>query len=479
MSWWHEKREYSSEKNGSIHCTRWFGRWQVTVGGYGQTTPYTNSMWRRALRRVPRRGVKRVLMLGLGAGGAIPLIRRRCNNPVVTVVEWDPVMVRIAEELGFFSPDARPGILLGDAALVVPELARTFDLIIVDLFRGKKVAPSLTAPQFIDNIARLLARGGYLIVNAFREPETFSCFDKVLSRHAAWRFKYNRLALYRPWGCGRAGDPLPSGYIHFKQSLSYLRGDWGPKARVHLVGGDDCLGVRWWHGPLCFEGYETDVEPRIGSGPRRMIIWQPLTRSDKPRGWHRSFIQMNFRRTGFAEIKNPERYWESWTPHAERHRRRWLRERDYQIEEAPEDEFIAAYRDATQVPRYLRGDFVKMVRRRRALHGADTHLFVARERKTGRIVAGLAVVDTLDALHSTHLISFVHADVASTSAGAGLIDHWFRHCIRHGIRFLNFGVFWTFGDPWSWRGFSKFKSQFGINYIHRPNPLVKFVGKSS
>lgn len=417
-------------------------------------------------------------MLGLGAGGAIPLLRRRFNNSAITVIEWDPVMVRIADELALFSPRERPTILLGDAVELVRNFSERFDLVVMDLFHGKTVMPSIDAVSFIESVARVVAQSGYVIMNAFREPGIFTVFDRFLSCHATWRFRYNRLALYRPWGCGRTGDPLPSGYIHFKQSLSYLRGDWDSKARVHVVGGDDCIGVRWWHGPLCFEGYETDVEPRIEFGPRRMIIWQPLTRSDKPRGWRRSFIQMNFRRTGFAEIKNPERYWESWTPHAERHRRRWLRERDYQIEEASEDEFIEAYRDSTRVPRYLRGDFVKMVRRRRALHGADTYLFVARERKTGHIVAGLAVVDTLDALHSTHLISFVHADAASTSAGTGLIDHWFRHCIRQGIRFLNFGVFWTFGDPWSWRGFSKFKSQFGIHYIHRPNPLVRFVGAS-
>lgn len=478
MSWWYEYREYPSDKNGLIRCRRLFGRWRVTVDGFDQTTSYTNTMWRRALRRVPRQGVKRVLLLGLGAGGAIPLIARRFRNPAVTVMEWDPVMVRIAIELMPSLSRLQLAILRGDATELVPNLQEKFDVVIVDLFRGHRVLPALATSAFVQSIARVATRDGYVMVNAFRQPEIFTVFDQALSRHAMWRFKYNRLALFRPFGCGRAGDPLPSGYIHFKQSFSYLRGDIGAETRTRLIGSNGCLGMRWWHGPLCFEGYETDVEPRIEPGPRRMVIWQPLTRLDKPDGWHRSWLQMNFRRTGFAEIVDTDAYWKTWADHAKRHRRRWLRANSYVITDAPDEAFIKAYRAGTHVPRYLRGDFVKMVERRRAMQRNDTHLFAAHEPKTGQIVAGLAVVDTPDAAHSTHLISFIHPSAAATSVGTGLIDYWFQHCIQQGIRFLNFGVFWTFGDPWSWRGFSRFKSQFGIRYIHRPNPLIRFVGAS-
>ena len=479
MSWWYEHHKYPSEKNGLIQCTRWFGRWEVTAGGCGQTTPYVRALWKKALRRIPeRRSIKQVLSLGLGAGGQLPLLRRRFPGAFITVIEWDPVMIHLARTLRIYTPDERISIKEGDARELVPTLAQTYDLITVDLFRGSDPSPVLVDASFIWALASKLAPRGYLLLNVYQTNAVLPFFDHALSRQATWRYWYNTVALYRPRGCGMVGDPLPDGYTTVKQSPSYVRGDCDPRTRAYLVGSEERWGARWWHGPLCFEGYETDVEPQIEPGPRRMVIWQPLTRLDKPTGWHRSFIQMNFRRTGFAEIKNPERYWESWTPHAQRHRRRWLREQAYEIEEAAEDAFVVAYRDATRVPRYLRGDFIKMVRRRRAFHGADTHLFVVRERKTGRVMAGLAVVDTMDASHSTHLVSFVHPDAISTSASTGLIDHWFQHCIRQGIRFLNFGVFWTFGDPWSWRGFSRFKSQFGIHYIHRPNPLVRFVGAS-
>lgn len=477
MSWFYEHHEYASEKNGLIRCTRLFGQWYVRVGGYDQTTPYIKTMWKRALRRIPRdSSVKQVLLLGLGAGGVIQDIRRRFPHCHITVVEWDPVMIDIAKKLGLFTRDDRVTTIVDDAARVVPTFAPfSFDLIIVDLFRGSEPAPVLATSGFVSALARLLHPRGHLLLNVFKKRELFPLFNQAVSQHASWRYRYNRLALYRSWGNGRTGDPLPAGYQHYKQSLEYLRGDCDPKRSVRIIGKDGYLGMSWQAGPFRFEGYETDVEPQIEPGSRRMVIWQPLTRLDKPRGWHRSFIQMNFRRTGFAEIRDQERYWESWTPHAQRHRRRWLRDTRYAIEEVDLETFVSAYQTVRKLSGFLRREFVKMVRRRFAAHGNAVHLFVARERTTGQIVAGLATVDFPDVSHTHHLISFIHSSVESSSVGTGLIDYWFQHAISAGIRFLNFGVFWSFGDSWSWRGFSKFKSQFGIYYIHRPNPLVRFV----
>src|SRR3989344_5978756 len=155
MGFFWETRTYQSEKNGTIHCRRFFGRWRVTVDGFDETTPYTNRMWKRALRRVSKKsGVKRVLLLGLGAGGAIAYLYRRFRNATITAVEWDPVMITLADELGFFPRERRPRIIQGDAAVLVPELTEKFDLIIVDLFRGRKVDAALSDASFIAGIAR-------------------------------------------------------------------------------------------------------------------------------------------------------------------------------------------------------------------------------------------------------------------------------------------------------------------------------------
>jgi hypothetical protein len=55
------------------------------------------------------------------------------------------------------------------------------------------------------------------------------------------------------------------------------------------------------------------------------------------------------------------------------------------------------------------------------------------------------------------------------------MDEWVQHGVRTGLKYLDFDCFYYKGDPKDWRGFSKFKSQFGIHFIVYPNPLMRFV----
>ena len=477
MKFFYKSREYHSEKNGIIRCQRILGKWWVSVNGIGQTTPYVKAVWKKALRRLPKKkSVKKVLLLGLGAGGQIGLIYHRFPYCRITAVEWDPIMVKIGEELNFLKSFKRPLIIIDDALNILPRLQEKFDLILVDLFSGQEPAPILYSRPFIESVRDKLESDGYLLINAFRNPELLEIFDRILSRISSWRFSKNKLALFCHRGRGVMGDPLPSGYVPYKQSSVYLSGSHSRK--TSLVGQEGCLGLRWHFGPLWFEGYESDKEPNLSLfNAFRIIIWQPLTRLDKPALWRRSWLQMNLRRTGFAEIKNPDAYWENWTSHAKRHRKKWLSEKRYIIEEGEIEEFCAAYRQTPKLP-FLKRVFIKLIKQRKMINGDSVHFFLARDELNGKIIAGLAVLDLPDIAHSNHLISFIHSQAKDSSLGVGLIDYWFKYAIANSLRFLNFGVFWTPSEPKSWKGFSRFKSQFGIYLIHRPFPLIRFVGRN-
>lgn len=477
MSFLYEKRSYTSEKNGLIRCVRILGNWNVSVGGYSQTNLYTNQMWKKAIRRIPKtNSIKKVLVLGLGAGGMIHILRSRYQKCEITAIEWDPVMVQIAKDLHLYSKNP-PRIIIGDAIEESKKLTERFDLILVDLFLGPKVANAVHEQTFVKTQAELLEPDGYLIVNAFREPHIFSYFTPFLSCHATWRFSYNNLALYSHFGRGNPGDPLPPDYIPHRQSQEYLRVGRISFIPRKLVGEKGCYGTRRHVGPIILELYETDYEPPILAGPMRIIVWQPLSRKDAPMHWHRSVVRINSPRMGFAHISNPELYWESWTNHAKRHRKKWLRSQLYTIEETQDlERFLASYKNLPKL-RMLKGEFTRLVQRRKQTQPDLTHLFVATD-NNGSIVAGLAVLDTPEISHSNHLTSFIFPCAESTSVGTGLVDYWFQHAISKHIAFLNFGVFWTPGSPSSWKGFSSFKSQFGIFFIQKPRPLVRFVGYS-
>src|SRR3989338_2034256 len=80
------QKSISSEKNGKIMVLSTFGKTDVFVGGFHQSSGYIQKMWRKALRHVPRSAsIKTVLMLGLGGGSAVRELQNRFRGCAITV----------------------------------------------------------------------------------------------------------------------------------------------------------------------------------------------------------------------------------------------------------------------------------------------------------------------------------------------------------------------------------------------------------
>lgn len=197
MSWLFERKLYQSEKNGLILCKKLFGHWEVFVDGFYQSAPYIKKMWRTGLRQVAQTiPVSRILVLGLGAGSVINDLHSRFPAASITAIEYDPTMVVIARQLEMFDQKLAVNILVADAVTAVPALDGTFDLIIVDLYKGGVTAEALQHPDFAQSIAQKLSPDGTLILNVFRNVELFPLFDKFLTRQNTWKYSFNALALY-------------------------------------------------------------------------------------------------------------------------------------------------------------------------------------------------------------------------------------------------------------------------------------------
>lgn len=477
MNFFFDLKSFPSEKNEKIVVERHFGGTKVFVDGFDQSGGYIAKMWRGALLRVPKdASVKQVLVLGLGIGSCLREIRRRYKGSQITVVEWDPAMVDLAKSLGTLRSKKPPEIIVGDAAEIVPKMSRKFDLVLVDLFNGGKTEPRLASDDMISSLANVLERDGYLLLNQFKTVALIPAFEKFLTRHDAWHYRYNALGLFRHDGQGRVGEPLPKGFLHQMQSPDYLVGGWPATAKnVQLVGKSGCWGMRWHYGPLWIEAYNTDTVPEIDkTAPSRMVIWQPFTKVGKPAGWHRSWIQMNPQLHAFGDIEGKAEYWLDWTDRAQRNRKKWLKDDRYESVEVSVADFAAAYHRTGKLPS-MRKDFIKLLERRVEHHGQNVHVFASRDKVTKEIISGLAVLDLPDVSQSMHLIAFILPKYEKTAVGTGLIDHWYAHCRAAGIRFPHFGLLWAPGDPNSWKGYSAFKRQFNLHLLRYPMPLLKFV----
>jgi spermidine synthase len=117
---------------------------------------------------VPARRPRRVLILGLGGGTLVQLLRRRWPDLQIVGVEDDSEVLRLAQsQFGLDGPTLR--IEQVDAAEFVAACREHFDLVVVDLYRGETAAPFVQSRKFIRRIRSLTAPGGTVVWNLHRD----------------------------------------------------------------------------------------------------------------------------------------------------------------------------------------------------------------------------------------------------------------------------------------------------------------------
>lgn len=473
---WQARKEIQSPKNGSISLSYMFGRPVVSVDLFFQAGPYITAMWKKVLRFVPRTAsIKRVLILGYGAGGANRLICRRFPRAKITAIEWDPEMVELGKELRLHRKEDLEDLRVGDAADVVHDLKGPFDLVLFDLYRGKEPSPLVEDPVFLARLQSLMSRDGYFLVNVFRKHEAIKTVAKFFSLRETWKYRWNNGGVFRPFGCGGYGDPLLPGFLPYHAIPALLEREMVLQPAQTFLQGDGYAGRRWKVGPAGFEFYYSDTEPHIEQMKgARIIYWQTLTRMDVPTGWRRARTMHSFQKTGYAPVGTLENYWAEWSSHALRHRKKWLAHPDAEIREVPVDEFAIAYERGGTLDWMTKRMFVWMLKRKAEAHGELLHCLLA-VTPGGEAIAGLAVLDIPEAKTALHVIAFYTKAARHSSVNYGLVDYWFKDAIQKGWKYLDFDVFRGPTESRAWEGYSRFKGQFGTRFILYPKTLTRIV----
>lgn len=198
MSWFSEHFQITSEKNGLIDCRCSLGEWEINVKGYGETAPYLHTMWQQAFTLLPEKSeIKNILIIGYGAGGNVAQLHKTFPDCKITAIEWDPVMVEIADYIKLHPNKLRPEILIGDAAEILQELSGPFDLILFDAYSGNVVMPEIRTETFCEDISRLLGRNGFLLYNWSDQPDVLDILQKYMEMSSEWTKYYNRIALFQ------------------------------------------------------------------------------------------------------------------------------------------------------------------------------------------------------------------------------------------------------------------------------------------
>lgn len=147
----------------------------------GDWTRVEREYWWKALEKVNVPPRPSVLMVGLGGGTQVHLIRRIAKPRRITVIERDPVIVDIARE--WFGLDRVPNleVCCGDAAEIVPGLSRLgqrFDFIMEDASYGLEVDGAMDLARAL---AALVSPRGTLVLNRHWRHDAKAVRDTLAS----------------------------------------------------------------------------------------------------------------------------------------------------------------------------------------------------------------------------------------------------------------------------------------------------------
>ena len=142
--------------------------------------------------------VKSVLILGVGLGSTVSIIRKRGYNPAFTLVEIDKVVLKLALEFLSEDSEAKIDAVCKDAQVFVAENTKQHDLLFIDIFNSRTVPDFVSSLSFLSNCRKSIAIGGRVAFNYIINSEeewvrTQKTFASVFPKHHVISSDINRL----------------------------------------------------------------------------------------------------------------------------------------------------------------------------------------------------------------------------------------------------------------------------------------------
>jgi len=131
-------KTYHSDFNGEIQLIKFVNSLRLDVGGLTQSGDVMVWVWSQSIKNLLPKSYRpeSILLLGLGGGSALFWLRRRFPKAHLTVVEIDPVMIKIAKKDFHVDQIKDLAIINSDAVEFIKETKEKFSLILVDCYQG-------------------------------------------------------------------------------------------------------------------------------------------------------------------------------------------------------------------------------------------------------------------------------------------------------------------------------------------------------
>lgn len=176
---------YHSDINGEIKVHEFLGKVTLFSGGVTQSGGFTHEMWHLAVKRITNHEsrIKNCLVLGVGGGTIIDMLKNHVPGVTITGIDIDPVMVEIAKKHFHIGTNPKVLLMVDDAVKYVVNHAdkSIYDLIVVDLYIGRFNPKSSHETIFLKGIRALMKKDGMVFFNTHYNQTDNKEYDDLIN----------------------------------------------------------------------------------------------------------------------------------------------------------------------------------------------------------------------------------------------------------------------------------------------------------
>ena len=163
--------------SGEIKVIEQFGQYNLQVQNLIQSGEFVKSLWQKPLKKINQ--ANQILILGLGGGTLIKLIKKKFPRAKITALEIDPEIIKISKKYFSLKEDKNLEINHADAIKWVSlNKKNKIDLILVDLYLGGEYPKKAMNNDFLKNLKIILSPRGKIIFNWLKNKKE----DKLLKK---------------------------------------------------------------------------------------------------------------------------------------------------------------------------------------------------------------------------------------------------------------------------------------------------------
>lgn len=199
---------FHSNINGEIKIREFLGMKTLYVNNVSQSGGEYVYMWRKVVNNIqyPISNIQNCLVLGVGGGTVIQILKNNYPDLAITGIEIDPKIVEIAQKYFNLVPDQSINLVVADAQTwLKSDKKKNYDLIIVDLYRGRFNPEFSRKKEFLGRLKNLLSKSGIILFNAHYQKERPAELEKFLEKckqifnntEIVFSYPYNRVLLLK------------------------------------------------------------------------------------------------------------------------------------------------------------------------------------------------------------------------------------------------------------------------------------------